>query len=220
MYTLAFDTTSSSCSIALFSDEQCVDTFIRNMEFGQAETLIPEIDNILKKHHVTFADLELIVVCTGPGSFTGVRSSISAARSFGLACPHINVLGVSAFDVYLQTLIDNPANIATVNAVIIETKRDDFYYQLFDEHLKPLGEASAASKDDIIHELCGKKISFLGDGVERFLSSPTGLGLHAILRENHIDIKNLALRGISLHRKKIKNYPKPVYLRAPDVCVK
>jgi len=220
MYTLAFDTTSSGCSVALFSDNRCIDKFVQSMEFGQAEVLIPEIRNILKRQNISFSDLELLVVCTGPGSFTGVRSSISAARSFGLANPNLTVLGVNAFDAYIQELVFSPENIATINAVIIETKRDDFYYQLFDNKLQPLTEPSSAQRSDIIKTIQSKKVSFLGDGVERFLSSPTGLSIHSIINTQQVNIENLALKGISLHSKKIKNYPKPLYLRAPDVCIK
>ena len=220
MYTLAFDTTSSSCSVALFSDNCCIDKFVESMEFGQAETLMSVIRNILERQKISFSDLELLAVCTGPGSFTGVRSSISAARSFGLACPNLNVLGINAFDAYIHELIFSPNDIADINAVIIETKREDFYFQLFDSELQPLTEPSAAQRLDIIKTLQGKKVTFLGDGVERFLSSPTGLSVHSILKTHHVNIENLALKGIYLHCKKIKNYPKPLYLRAPDVCLK
>lgn len=220
MYTLAFDTTAARCSIALFSDEHCVDTFVKEMEFGQAETLIPEIQNILQKHNLNFSNLDLIVVCVGPGSFTGVRSSIASARSFGLACPHLEVLGVNAFDTYAHSLQWHPDEIGDLNAVIIETKRNDFYYQIFDNNLQAITEASAANREDIINLLRNKKVTFVGDGVERFLNSPTGLSLHAIINSQGIDIKDLATCGISRYRRKQHNYPKPLYLRAPDVCVK
>lgn len=220
MYTLAFDTTAAGCAIALFSGEKCVDSFMKEMDFGQAETLIPEISNILQRQNITFKDIELLAVCVGPGSFTGVRSSISAARAFGLACPKLEVLGINAFEAYIQTLKEQPEDIAALNAVVIETKREDFYYQIFDEHLKPVTQPAAAHKDDIIAQLRGKKVTFVGDGVERFLSAPTGLSLHAILNTPHLDIKNLALCALTHYHKKEHNYPKPLYLRAPDVCVK
>ena len=220
MYTLAIDTTAAACSIALFSDEKCIETFVQEMEFGQAEVLIPEIKNILQKHKIEMTDIGLLTVCVGPGSFTGVRSSISAVRAFSLACPKMEVLGVTAFNAYLQQLMWQPEQIAPVNAVIIETKREDFYFQLFDNHLKPLTEPAAALRDDIITALRNKKVTFLGDGVERFLNTKTGLSLHAIIDSNHLDIKDLAMCGIAHYRQKEHNYPKPLYLRAPDVCIK
>lgn len=220
MYSLAFDTTAAGCSVALMKDDTLLDKFVEEMDFGQAEVLIPAIQNLLQKHNLQVKDLGLMAVCTGPGSFTGVRSSISAARAFAFACPDMVVTGVSAFDAYAYSLSWNPEEIAPVNAVIIETKREDFYVQLFDEHLNKITEPNALNRDDIIAELRGKKVSFIGDGVERFLATPTGLSLHAILIEPHLDIEDLALCAIRKFQKKATDYPKPIYLRAPDVCIK
>ena len=167
MYTIAFDTTAASCSVALMKDDKLLDSFVEEMDFGQAEVLIPAIRDLLAKHNLEVRDLGLMVVCVGPGSFTGVRSSISAARAFGLACPQMVVGGVSSFDAYAYALSWNPEEIAPVNAVIIETKREDFYYQLFDEHLNKISDPSAAVRDDIIAALRDKKVTFVGDGVER-----------------------------------------------------
>ena len=80
MYTLAFDTTAAACSVILLQDRKTLSVWSQAMEFGQAEALIPEIKNILEKHNLDFSELGLLAVCTGPGSFTGVRASISAAR--------------------------------------------------------------------------------------------------------------------------------------------
>lgn len=220
MYTLAFDTTANSCSLALFEDEACIGCHIEEMAFGQAEALMPAIQKMLKEHDLEFSRLNALCVCVGPGSFTGVRSGISAARAFGLACPDLNVLGVSAFEGYINSLVWTPEQIAPVNAVIIETKRADFYFQLFDSHLKKISEPSAAMREDIIDALRNKKITVLGDGAERFLSAPTGLSLHAVVPGKYPDIKDIALQGIKKYRNKILDYPKPLYLRAPDVCIK
>ena len=202
MYTIAFDTTAASCSVALMKDDKLLDSFVEEMDFGQAEVLIPAIRDLLAKHNLEVRDLGLMVVCVGPGSFTGVRSSISAARAYAYA------------------LSWNPEEIAPVNAVIIETKREDFYYQLFDEHLNKISDPSAAVRDDIITALRDKKVTFVGDGVERFLASPTGLSIHAIVMKPHLDVEDLARCGLRKFNRKTTDYPKPLYLRAPDVCVK
>ena len=133
MYTLAFDTTAGGCYIALLKDDKISRTFEQDMDYGQAEVLMPEIANILNKERIDFKDINLVVVCTGPGSFTGVRSSVSAARTFSIADEKLAVTGVSAFEAYIRSL--EPEEIAELNAVIIETKRDDFYYQIFDSSL-------------------------------------------------------------------------------------
>ena len=220
MYTLAIDTTAASYAIALNSEEKNIECYVEEMDFGQAEVLLPKMKSILEKHKLTIHDINLLTICVGPGSFTGVRSSISAARALGLACPEMEILGVNAFEGYIQALKERPEEIAPINAVIIETKREDFYFQAFDKHLHPITMPAATNKEEIIAQLRHSKVTFLGNGVERFLSSPTGLSLHAILNQKHLDIKDLALCGMEHYRKKEHNYPKPLYLRAPDVCLK
>ena len=219
MYTLAFDTTANGVSILLSKDGHTVDSFQEEMDFGQAEVLIPEIRNTLESENLQFKDLDLAVVCTGPGSFTGVRSSISAARAFGLACPNTKIIGVSAFEAYVHGL--QPDEIATINAVIIETKREDFYYQIFDAGLRHLTSPSAGTREDILAQLKGgRKVSIIGDGAERFLSRPSGLSLHCIKMSDGIDVYNVAACALHQFENKKTDFPKPVYLRAPDVCVK
>lgn len=219
MFTLAFDTTAASCSVALLSDKKTVAKFSQKMDFGQAEVLIPQIKTMLDGQGWSFADLGLIVVCVGPGSFTGVRASISAARSFGVACPDLPIAGVSAFDAYLRDLADD--ELAVHNLVVIETKRDDFYFQIFDQKRNRVTAPSAGSREDILNLLKGgQKVTVTGDGTERFLYTPTGLSLHCIKMPTAADIKDIALSGIEQYEMKKINFPKPLYLRAPDVCLK
>ena len=215
MYTLAFDTTASACSIILQEDNKVLSRFHETMDFGQSEVLIPAISDMLSHNNLKFADLGLVLVCVGPGSFTGVRSSISAARTFPLACPELALGGVSAFDAYVLGLDESER--ADINAVIIETKREDFYIQLFDKELKKLTPPQALAYEDIVPLLRGKKVSLIGDGVERFLSRPSGLSLHSIQMPESLDIDLLAKAGIKQYQDKRLDYPKPLYLRAPDV---
>ena len=127
MLNLAFDTTAGSCSVILTEDGKTVGKIIEKMDFGQAEALFPAIEKIMNENRLKPADLDLITVCTGPGSFTGVRSSLAAARTLGLALPSTGLTGVSAFEAYIHDLA--PDELAFYNAVIIETKREDFYFQ-------------------------------------------------------------------------------------------
>ena len=218
MFTLAFDTTVNFCSIVLFNGSQEIARFEKEMDFGQAETLIVKIDEIIKKHNLIFKDLSLVTVCTGPGSFTGVRSSISAARAFKLACPNVNIAGINAFETYIAELKNE--EISEINAVIIETKREDFYIQYYDHNLNKIMPPSTAFYEDIIKVLGNKKVTLIGDGVERFLSRPSGLNLHYVKIKQNISIDQLALAGLKKLSNKTIDFPKPLYLKAPDVCVK
>ncbi len=216
MFTLAYDTTGAQCALILLNDGQTVGRYVEAMDFGQAEVLIPQIRAVLEHAGLRFADLGLLAVCVGPGSFTGVRAGISAARAFKMACPGVTVAGITAFEAYVRAL--EPQELAEINAVIIETKRDDYYFQLFDENLNRLTDPAAGTYDNLKDLLRHHKVSLVGDGVERFLSRPSGLSLHAIKMLEALPVEQLAAAGLKHYRDKVIDYPKPLYLRAPDVA--
>ena len=143
---------------------------------------------------------------------------MAAARTLGLALPKTALTGVSAFEAYVHDLA--PEELAFYNAVIIETKREDFYFQCFDDRKNKLGEPEALDYETIVDRLRHKKVTLTGDGVERFLNRPSGLSLHVIRMEDCLPIETLAACGNEKFRLKKTDYPKPLYLRAPDVCLK
>lgn len=218
MWTLAFDTTTNFCSIALFKGNLPKAVFSSEMTFGQSEVLIPEIQKMLQNADITLQDLNLLVVCTGPGSFTGVRSSLSAARAFGLTAENLTLCGINAFDVYAADLKEDQR--ADRIAVIIETKREDFYVAYYDRNLKKVSTPKTALYDEIIHDLQGNNVTFTGDGAQRFLSKPSGLHLHEASFETHPSVERLALEGINRFNAQRADFPKPLYLKSADICVK
>lgn len=134
MYTLVFDTTGSGVGAALYRDLSRVAGIEKIEEFGQAEDLACNVEKMLKENKLKFGEIGLLGVCTGPGSFTGVRAGLAFARGLALGSPDLKLTGVSAFEVYANMLKESDR--AFYNAVVIETKREDFYFQLFDENLK------------------------------------------------------------------------------------
>lgn len=216
MYSLAFDTTGAQCAVVLMQNGKKIDSYSRFMDFGQADELLPQVKVMLEKNNIGFAELGLVAVCVGPGSFTGVRASVSAARAFSIACPELAIDGVSAFEAYAMGFA--PDELAELNAVIIETKRDDFYFQVFDASLNKVTPPQAAAYEDIIPYLRHKKVSLTGDGVERFLSRPSGLLLHCIKMPEALEVEDLANAALKHFKNKQLDFPKPLYLRAPDVA--
>lgn len=218
MYILAFDTTVNFCSVGLFNNDKELCRLEKEMEFGQAEALIPQIQSVLESESLQFKNLGLAVVCTGPGSFTGVRSSIAAARAFALACPQVAVAGITAFDAYAADFTAD--EISQVNTILIETKRDDFYVQFYNQAMQKIAAPQAMTYEDIIRYISNKKVTLSGDGVERFLNKPSGLSLHAVKTPLTPPLAKLAWCGLNAYRLKKIDFPKPLYLKAPDVCLK
>ncbi len=91
---LAFDTSAAHCAAALLLGDRIV-TRVDEMAKGQAEHLIPMLEELLKAESLNWRDLDGIGVGVGPGNFTGIRISVSAARglALGLGKPAIGVNG-------------------------------------------------------------------------------------------------------------------------------
>ncbi|WP_439153936.1 tRNA (adenosine(37)-N6)-threonylcarbamoyltransferase complex dimerization subunit type 1 TsaB [Yoonia sp.] len=119
---LAFDTSAAHCAAALLFGDRVV-TRVDEMAKGQAEHLMPMLQEMLADAAMVWRDLDAIGVGIGPGNFTGIRISVAAARglALGLGKPAI---GVSGFDAR--------AHGATLPATaIITAPRDQCYVQEF-----------------------------------------------------------------------------------------
>ena len=110
---LGFDTSAAHCAAALVSGDDVLASRAVEMSRGQAENLMPLIEDLLNSQGVTFRDLTAIGVGVGPGNFTGIRISVSAARGLALGLG-IPAVGVTSFDASL--LGAEPGTVALVNA--------------------------------------------------------------------------------------------------------
>ena len=218
MRLLVCDTSNSNCSAGVFEDgkEICYELSFETKT--HSETFMPLVHSVMSKAGIRHEDLDGYAVTVGPGSFTGVRSSIAAARAFSLANPQMAITGVSAFEAYIHSL--DMSELSRLNAVIIETKREDFYFQLFNGKLEKLEDAAALPYEQIIDKLKGQTVTLIGNGVERFLDKPSGLVLHAIRMDKSANISDIAACALQKYKAKKLNFPKPLYLRPADVCVK
>ncbi|MBO9445570.1 tRNA (adenosine(37)-N6)-threonylcarbamoyltransferase complex dimerization subunit type 1 TsaB [Ruegeria sp. R14_0] len=95
---LAFDTSAAHCAAALLRGDQIVASRVDPMTRGQAERLMPLLEEVLAEAGCTWKDLTAIGVGVGPGNFTGIRISVSAARglALGLGIPAVGVSGFEA----------------------------------------------------------------------------------------------------------------------------
>jgi tRNA threonylcarbamoyladenosine biosynthesis protein TsaB len=129
---LAIDTAGPRLQLALRLGDR-VDTLVEDMPTGQAERIFPAIGALLARNNIAYDALTRIAVTTGPGSFTGVRIGLSAARGLGLALG-IPVLGIpTLFAISLGTECDPVA-------VLLDARRDEAYFQSFSGPGIPVGE--------------------------------------------------------------------------------
>lgn len=122
---LAFDTSGPWIGTALLRDGDVCAAHYIDMKKGQAEQLMPLIQQTLDEAEVTLSQLDAVGVGVGPGNFTGIRISVSAARGMALALG-VPAIGVSLLDT-LAYHAPRPC-LATINA-----PRDMAYVQRFGE---------------------------------------------------------------------------------------
>ena len=218
MYTLVFDTTGNGVACAIYKDKEIKQKIEKSMEFGQAEELAVGVDKMLKDEGISFQDVNLLGVCTGPGSFTGVRASLAFARGLAIGKEDLLITGVSGFEVYARMLKEDDR--ALYNAVVIETKREDFYFQLFDEKLNKLTPPLALTRDEIAQKLKNHQVSFIGDVVERLLSQSMGLQIKHVEFVEMMEVKSLFEAVFAKYLEKTLDFPKPLYIREAQTCVK
>ncbi|MEQ8292410.1 MAG: tRNA (adenosine(37)-N6)-threonylcarbamoyltransferase complex dimerization subunit type 1 TsaB [Roseovarius sp.] len=94
---LGFDTSAAHCAAALLSGDRVLSVRAEEMGRGQAERLMPLLEEVLGEGGVAWRDLSRIGTGVGPGNFTGIRIAVSAARGLALAMD-IPAIGISTFD--------------------------------------------------------------------------------------------------------------------------
>jgi tRNA threonylcarbamoyladenosine biosynthesis protein TsaB len=128
---LAIDTAADRLQLALRRADGRIDTLVEPMKQGHAEALFPAIAALLGRNGLAYADLGRIAVTTGPGSFTGLRVGLSAARGLGLA------LGIPVLGIPTMSAVSLLAPPKTSVAVLLDVRRGEMYRQ---EFFGPMGE--------------------------------------------------------------------------------
>ncbi|WP_332713160.1 tRNA (adenosine(37)-N6)-threonylcarbamoyltransferase complex dimerization subunit type 1 TsaB [Pelagibacterium mangrovi] len=129
--TLAIDTARGRLQLALIFADGAADSEIRDIAKGHAEIIFPAIDELMTRHGLAYGDIERIGVSTGPGSFTGLRIGLSAARGLGVALD-IPVLGIPSL---LALSLSRPGP----SELIVDARRDEAYRQTFSAPGHPEG---------------------------------------------------------------------------------
>lgn len=127
---LAFDTSTKGCSAALFDREQCLaHTEAIEEGFVHAERLHLLVESLFEQTDREFSALEAIAIGAGPGSYTGLRIGISAAKGYAFALEKpliaIDSLAIMSESVYAQLKTEQPKTIGIFSA--IDARRQEVY---------------------------------------------------------------------------------------------
>ena len=129
MLILAIDTALDACAAAVLDTAQnrLIAQESLAMKRGHAEALMPMIARVMKESGIAFSALDRIAATTGPGSFTGLRVGLSAARGIALAAGK-PVVGVTTLTAYAAPVVSESGENPIISA--IDARHDHVYLQV------------------------------------------------------------------------------------------
>jgi tRNA threonylcarbamoyladenosine biosynthesis protein TsaB len=210
MRVLAIDTALAACSSAVFDSQRGEFLAVESvgMVRGHAEALLPMISRVMQQAGTRFGDLQRIAVTTGPGSFTGLRVGISAARAIALASGRPAV-GLTTLAAYAAPYADIPSR----TVVAIDARHRHVYLQVFAGR-QPLGPPRIASLAEAVAASAGAA-RVIGSGAPLIEAGwPEADPAPVFDPQAAPDIGWVARLGAVAAED--SSPPKPLYLRAPD----
>jgi tRNA threonylcarbamoyladenosine biosynthesis protein TsaB len=162
---LNIETTTTNCSVSLSKEgETLVLKEDYNSNFSHAESLHVFIDDVVKSAKIKLSEIDAIAVSKGPGSYTGLRIGVSAAKGlcFSLDKPLISVSTLVSLS--HQVKIDNGFIVPMLDA-----RRMEIYSAVFDANHHQIREIQAQILDEssFLDYLNKDKVYFIGNGVEK-----------------------------------------------------
>ena len=181
MKILALESSATAASVALCEDEALIAQSFRDTGLTHSQTLLPMTEELLAHCGLTVADLDLIAVAAGPGSFTGLRIGVATAKGLAWAA-QLPCAGCST----LEAMAWNLAGLDGELCAAMDARRHQVYHaRLRAENgtITRLTEDRAIALEDLIEELRGTETTqiVLGDGAQLCCEALTAAGIPARL---------------------------------------
>ncbi|THV23927.1 tRNA (adenosine(37)-N6)-threonylcarbamoyltransferase complex dimerization subunit type 1 TsaB [Peteryoungia ipomoeae] len=203
MIVLAIDTAGVDCAVAIYdaASSRILSRISETIGRGHAERLMAMVDEALDAASLPLDAIQRIGVTVGPGSFTGIRVGVAAARGLALALG-VDCVGVNTLEVLARTVVAAPGKtvLAGMNA-----HREEVYLQAFRDQIACEAPALATVDDYLTR---AAKDAMLVGSAEQLVTDPT-----AQTAPDHFPIETVALIAA---QATAQGKAKPLYLRGPD----
>jgi tRNA threonylcarbamoyl adenosine modification protein YeaZ len=213
MRVLAIDTALAACAAAVLdtADAAGVHESLA-MQRGHAEAVMPLVARVMARAGIAFSDLDRIAVTTGPGSFTGLRVAIAAARGLGLAAAK-PVIGLTTLAAYAAPLIAADDTLSVVSA--IDARHDHVYLQVVGPGGRTIVPPRLASLREALRVAATGAPRLAGNAAALMAAAwpPGERQPSAVIDLPAPNIEWVARLGAAADESAP---PKPLYLRAPD----
>lgn len=220
---LALDASRAACSVAVLRDGKIVAAEGAAMARGQAEAMMPMVERVLTKAGMTAGDAGIVAVPVGPGSFTGIRIALSAARGLALATG-ARILGIDGFRVALEA-----AGAARPAVVAIDSGRGDWFARRFAQDPGNDTAPAQLGADDIAALFPSDAFDLVAPD-DLIAAVAASQRLPATARHRPLDLVRLAMAAAQIAARIEADggqgpdgaalAPRPLYIAAPAVTMK
>lgn len=228
MLVLAVDTATTVAGVALVSENEVIKEEFINFKKTHSEILMPVIDRVLRECEYILDDIDFIAITEGPGSFTGLRIGMAAAKGLSLASDK-PLIGISTLDVLAHNIAGNNALVCP----LLDARKQEVYSAFYDVEGKyPLGitEMATFTPEELINSVSKtleavqkEKVILLGDGYYRYSDYwQEALGNKLINLPMHLMLPRAsALGSLALGKAKKDGFDdvfalRPVYIRKSE----
>jgi tRNA threonylcarbamoyl adenosine modification protein YeaZ len=214
MRVLAIDTALEACAAAVLDTENgTVTSESLPMLRGHAEALMPLVSRVMRQADTAFAALDRVAVTTGPGSFTGLRVGISAARGIALAATK-PAIGLTTLAAYAAPHIAHDDKTAV--AVAIDARHQHVYLQIFGPGGRTLIAPRIASVGDAARAAANGPVRLVGTGANMVAAAWPSRELMPRMVDDRRAPDIVWVGRLAAAADETAGEPKPLYLRAPD----
>ncbi len=161
---LNIETATTVCSVSISKNENLIALKEIDKGFTHAENLHVFIDELLKQNNINVKQLNAVSVSKGPGSYTGLRIGVSAAKGL---CYALNIPLISINTLQVMTNSIKNKNENTFFCPMLDARRMEVYTAVFDEDLNEIynTEALIVDENTVIKYKQFSNIYFFGDGM-------------------------------------------------------
>ena len=226
MLVLALDTSGPACAAALARRDgpslQIVAARSEAMERGHAERLVPLVGALLDEAGASYSDLSRVGVTVGPGSFTGVRVGIAAARGLALAL-NIPAIGIGTLDAFLEMAAGpeggKPGAPGTAVACL-DARRGEIYVLARDptsaDTVLPAAAMTPLAAARVLVAEARAPLWLVGSGARLLAEALAQIGTGGVTIVSEAGAPDIAAVTRLTAEAGAGSPPVPLYLRAPD----
>ena len=223
---LAFDTCFSACSVAVgIGNGEGAPRLVQEhhaMDMGHAEALTPMIARVMRAAELSFNELDRVVVTHGPGTFTGVRTGVAAARAIALATK-AEIIAVSSLWAIAAEIRATLADDAPFDAVLVamDARKGQFYVQVIDRAGQELTEPELMDADAAAGLAHDRRMVATGNSAYAIMDAARRVGRTTLVAADAAGMRNCILPDAkhligAAGRCSIRGALLPLYLRPPD----